>query len=142
MKLRTPEARADKFSPNPSGTDTPVHFLTESAKVPRGSATLAIEVAPKASNVNADTPRAKYDNLKPKPSGISTPFHFFNESANTPSGSAISDIENDPIIDSVFRKPPRANSPRAPPIAARPCFISSQDISPNLLNAFAKSPNP
>ena len=49
-------------------------------------------------------------------------------------------LENPPIFPRAARTIPI--STRAPPMAARPCSISPQDIDPNFLSASAISPRP
>ena len=151
MELRPPPAKPDQVnastalarplncSSRPSGTEIPTHFLTDSAITPNGSAAVERAPAPKPLNVNALTPRASSVSCAPKPSGTSTSTHFLTDSARVPRGSATFEILKPPIMPSVLAILPKAISPRAAPIAARPFSISSHDIVPNCLSAFAIS---
>ena len=117
------------------------HFLTELAKVPSGSATEAIDPPAIPLNVKAFTPEAKLDRLVPIFSGTTTELHFDTEEAKVPRGSAISEIAPAPKPEKVLRRPPRAVSLKAPIMDVNPRLMSSQDIDPNLINAFANESN-
>ena len=130
------------FFANPSGIVTPSHFLIESANTPIPGAAVVKAFAPAPLNVKFIIALAKEPKFCPNLSGMVMPFHFFIDSASPAKGSTAAAIFLTPIPENVFSTPPRATSASAPPIAASPCLISSQDISENDLNAVARSPNP
>ena len=142
MNASTPLASLPSWSPIPSGNVRFDHFPRDTARSPKGLATVAIELLPHPPKVNFIIPSASDPSCPAKLSGMVIPCHFFMESASTPSGAAMVLSASAPNPENVLSKAPRPVAPMAPAIAVRPRPISSQSNPANFPNVLARVPSP
>ena len=112
------------------GTVTPVHFLTESARTPRGAATFSMDIAPMMPNVLARLPYAittRAPDMAVRPLPISSHDIEANFSRPLPRVLRLSTagfMDKPPIALSELMIDPPASTTNAPPMPVRPRAIS------------------